>query len=77
MKIVSASLGVLIAGLLNLAYAVPPLGLPPVPVPTDNPMTSANKSMGATQKGFAMSGKAMMINGPFASLDNFQYVIRR
>jgi len=41
-----ASLGFLAAGLLNTAYATTPLGLPPVPVPQDNPVTPAKVKLG-------------------------------
>lgn len=46
MKIITASLGIVAAGLLNMAHAATPLGLPPVPVPKDNPITPAKIKLG-------------------------------
>ena len=46
MKIVMASLGILTVALLNVAHAATPLGLPPVPVPQDNPITPAKVKLG-------------------------------
>jgi len=46
MKIIMASLGILAAVLMNVAHAATPLGLPPVPVPQDNPITTAKVKLG-------------------------------
>lgn len=46
MKIITASLGILTASLLGVAYAAPPLGLPPVPVPKGNPITPVKVKLG-------------------------------
>lgn len=46
MKIITASLGIFAASLLNVAYAATPLGLPPVPEPKNNPVTPAKVTLG-------------------------------
>jgi len=46
MKIFTVSFGILAAFLLNIAYAATPLGLPPVPVPKNNPITPAKVKLG-------------------------------
>lgn len=46
MKIITASLGILAVSLLNVAYATTPLGLPPVPVPKNNPITPVKVKLG-------------------------------
>lgn len=46
MKLITTSLAILTIYLLNAAYAATPLGLPPVPVPPDNPMTPAKVKLG-------------------------------
>ncbi len=46
MKIITASFGVLAASLLTIAHAATPLGLPPVPVPQDNPITTDKVKLG-------------------------------
>ena len=46
MRLITVSFGILAASLLNMAQAATPLGLPPVPVPPDNPMTPAKIKLG-------------------------------
>jgi len=46
MNIILASFGILAASLMNVAQAATPLGLPPVPVPKNNPVTPAKVSLG-------------------------------
>lgn len=46
MKIITVSLGILAASLLNVVYATTPLGLPAVPVPKNNPVTPAKVKLG-------------------------------
>ena len=46
MKIIMAGLGIFAAGLLGVAHATTPLGLPPVPVPKNNPITPEKIKLG-------------------------------
>jgi len=46
MKKVTLSLGILAVGLLHVVHAAPPLGLPPVPIPKNNPLTPAKVTLG-------------------------------
>jgi len=46
MKIIMAGLGIFAAGLMSVAYAKTPLGLPPVPVPKNNPITPDKVKLG-------------------------------
>lgn len=46
MKIIMAGLGITAATLLQVASAATPLGLPPVPVPKDNPITEVKVKLG-------------------------------
>jgi len=46
MKMIMASLGIFAAVVLNVAHAATPLGLPPVPVPHNNPITPAKVKLG-------------------------------
>lgn len=46
MKFIMVSLGILAVSLLNVAYAATPLGLPPVPVPKNNPITPIKVKLG-------------------------------
>lgn len=46
MKMLQASVGIVSAMLMNAAIAAVPLGLPPVPVPKNNPMTPAKIKLG-------------------------------
>lgn len=46
MKIIMAGFGILAIGLVAVAQAAEPLGLPPVPVPKNNPMTPSKIKLG-------------------------------
>lgn len=46
MKIIMAGIGILAVSLWGVASAATPLGLPPVPVPKNNPMTPAKIKLG-------------------------------
>ena len=46
MKRVTISLGILALGLLNVTHAATPLGLPPVPIPKNNPLTPEKVTLG-------------------------------
>lgn len=60
MRIITTSFAILAAGLINVAYAATPLGLPPVPVPQDNPITQDKVKLGDKlfhDKRFSTDGK--------------------